>query len=48
MDNKEEGLHRVNSTSAKKLLDSDSSGYGTIGLVEIQPEALDTIEKIGK
>ena len=46
MDTKEEGLHRTNST--KKQVDSDSSGYGTFGLVEIAPDQLNCIEKIGE
>ena len=48
LDNKEEGLHRTYSSSAKKQSESDSSGYGAFGLVEIHPDKLDCIEKIGK
>ena len=47
LDSKEEGLHRTYSASGKKQSDSDSSYYGTFGLVEIQPDKLDCFEKIG-
>ena len=48
MDPKEEGLHRGWSASGRKQPDSDSSGYGTFGLVEIQPDKLDCVDKVGK
>ena len=48
LDTKEEGLHRTYSSSAKKHSESDSSGYGAFGVVELLPDKLDCIEKIGK
>jgi hypothetical protein len=48
IDAKEEGLHRTYSASAKKQSESDSSSYGAFGVVELQPDKLDCIEKIGE
>ena len=47
IESREEGLHR-NGGSLKKQMESDSSAYGTYGLIEIQPDALEYLEKISK